>query len=97
MEEKRTFDDYIDEELKNNEEEDSSIIDELKEELEEIESESETEEDAGASEDELSKCQALLEVRIVFPEGGGRGYLTALFFPAPWPRSAEMRLRRLSR
>jgi molecular chaperone GrpE len=59
--EKRIFDDYIDDELKNNEEEDSSIIDELKEELEEIESESEAEEDAGASEDELSKCQALLE------------------------------------
>lgn len=59
--ENRIFDDYIDEELKNIEEEDSSIIDELKEELEEMESESETEEDAGASEDELSKCQALLE------------------------------------
>lgn len=57
--ENRIFDDYIDEELKNIEEEDSSIIDELKEELEEMESESE--EDAGASEDELSKCQALLE------------------------------------
>lgn len=59
--ENRIFDDYIDEELKNIEEEDSSIIDELKEELEEMESESDTEEDAGASEDELSKCQALLE------------------------------------
>ena len=59
--ENRIFDDYIDDELKNIEEEDSSIIDELKEELEEMESESETEEDAGASEDELSKYQALLE------------------------------------
>ena len=59
--ENRIFDDYIDEELKNIEEEDSSIIDELKEELEEMESESETEEDAGASEDKLYKCQALLE------------------------------------
>ena len=59
--ENRIFDDYIDEELKNIEEEDSSIIDELKEELEEMESESDAEEDAGASEDELSKCQALLE------------------------------------
>ena len=59
--ENRIFDDYIDEELKNIEEEDSSIIDELKEELEEMESESDTEEDAGASEDELFKCQALLE------------------------------------
>ena len=59
--EKRIFDDYIDDELKNNEEEDSSIVAELREELEEMESESDTEEDAGASEDELSKCQALLE------------------------------------
>ena len=59
--ENRIFDDYIDEELKNIVEEDSSIIDELKEELEEMESESDAEEDAGASEDELSKCQALLE------------------------------------
>lgn len=59
--ENRIFDDYIDEELKNIEEEDSSIIDELKEELEDMKSESETEEDAGASEDKLSKCQALLE------------------------------------
>ena len=58
--EKRIFDDYIDDELKNNEE-DSSIIDELKEELEEMESKSDTEEDAGTSEDELSKCRALLE------------------------------------
>ena len=59
--EKRIFDDYIDDELKNNEEEDSSIIDELKEELEGMDSESEVEENASASEDELSKCQALLE------------------------------------
>ena len=59
--EKRIFDDYIDDELKNNEEEDSSIIDELKEELEDMDSETEVKEDAGASEDELSKCQALLE------------------------------------
>ena len=59
--EKRIFDDYIDDELKNIEEEDSSIIDELKEELEEMESESDTEEDASTYEDELYKCQALLE------------------------------------
>ena len=45
--ENRIFDDYIDEELKNIEEEDSSIIDELKEELEEMQSE--TKEDAGES------------------------------------------------